>query len=702
MKKRFSVLALTAVLAAALLSGCTGDQPGPKVTEAPEATMPVISAATEAPVPTEAPAASEAPDVTTAPKTPGEAGTTEGPAATEAPEAVIRLTSLAELPDAIAPGAVIELPEGTLSITEAFDESFAGAEWQYAYLVDYYDGYALVIRDVSDLTIRGAGIDRTELTVASCQADVLRFENCSGVTLEKMTLGHDVEPGSCNGAVIEVNECEDFELRELDLYGCGTYGVENMDSRNIALRDSVIHDCSYGILSCYYGTMEVTDCELRDCWSYTSLDVYDSTMNFTGCAFTGNTAGAGFAPADGDNQITFHDCSFGASESFDVLYGLAGSGEVTYDDSCRFDESVRLPGNVVTVSSTEELFETIAPNSSIVLLDGYYNMSEWLEPTFYEQGSEWNAAHPYVELIEEFDGIMARISDVPNLSIVGGFSSRFGVQLVVDPRYADVFCFRNCDGLTLANFTAGHTDTGECAGNVLTLDGCSDVSIHNCDLYGCGVVGIYADCVQNLTVTDSVIRDCSANALQIFDATGDIVFRDCSLYGNAWGISNWSNVPLVLERCYLDETESMSVLYSDTVQLIDCETTESSDWYEYPDVEDFYYPLDGLSVVPFDREVLRDTVWTAVFTNMDGWAEWLAEVKLTIDETGDSCTLSGYFEEPVTWALSYDSSGYIAPLYANADEYSDGGITLYADTTLEESPITLVLNYMDYAFYFSI
>ena len=678
MKKRFFVLALTIVLAAALLSGCSVRKIEPEATKAPEATdVPESSAVPATPAPTEA------------------------PEVTEAPEIVIRLSSLEELPGAIVPGAVIELPEGALSITEAFSGAATGTEWQYAYLVDHYDGFALVIRDVTNLTIRGAGTEKTELTINSRSADVLRFENCGNVTLEKMTLGHDVEPGSCEGAVVEVNQCSDFELRELDLYGCGTYGVENMDSRNIALRDSVIHDCSYGILSCYRGTMEITDCEMRDCRNYTCLDAYDSTLDFTGCTFMDNT-GSGFAPASSDNQISFHDCSFSAAESFDVLYGLAGSGEVSYDKDCRFDESVRLPGNVVTVSSTEELFEAIAPNTSIVLLDGYYNMSEWLEPTFYEQGSEWNAAHPYVELVEEYDGVMACISDVPNLSIVGGTSYCYGVQLVVTPRYADVFCFSHCDGLTLANFSAGHTDTGDCSGNVVTLESCADVTIHNCDLYGCGVLGIYADCIENLTVTDSQIRDCSANAMQIFDADGDIIFRDCSFFGNDWGISYWSDVPLVLERCYLDEAESMSVLYSDNVQLIDCVITESTGMYEYPDIEDIDYPLDGLSAVPFDREVLRDAVWTAVFTNMDGWAEWLADVRLSIDQSGDSCTLSGYFEEPVTMGLSYDSSGYLASVYADTDEYSDGGITLYADTALEESPITLVLNYMDYTFYFTI
>ena len=81
------------------------------------------------------------------------------------------------------------------------------------------------------------------------------------------------------------------------------------------------------------------------------------------------------------------------------------------------------------------------------------------------------------------------------------------------------------------------------------------------------MVGIDADNVRDLTVSDSDIRDCSADAVQIFDAAGDILFRDCSLYGNARGISDWSDILLVLERCYLDAAESASVLYADSVLL---------------------------------------------------------------------------------------------------------------------------------------
>lgn len=101
-----------------------------------------------------------------------------------------------------------------------------------------------------------------------------------------------------------------------------------------------------------------------------------------------------------------------------------------------------------------------------------------------------NNVDKYVDLVEVYDGTMATIKNVKNLAIVGPYSSRFAVNIMTNPRYADVLGFENCKNLYIANMSVGHTDTGNCVGSVVMLNNCENVVIDNCDLYGCGVESI--------------------------------------------------------------------------------------------------------------------------------------------------------------------------------------------------------------------
>lgn len=75
--------------------------------------------------------------------------------------------------------------------------------------------------------------------------------------------------------------------------------------------------------------------------------------------------------------------------------------------------------DMITVDSTEELLEAIAPNAEIVIEPGYYNMSEYIEAVWAEEGESWNEQHPYVRLQDCFDGVEAVICGVDGLSICG-------------------------------------------------------------------------------------------------------------------------------------------------------------------------------------------------------------------------------------------------------------------------------------------
>lgn len=47
-------------------------------------------------------------------------------------------------------------------------------------------------------------------------------------------------------------------------------------------------------------------------------------------------------------------------------------------------------GDTVTVGSIEELLEAIGPHTGILLKPGYYNMSEYIEYVWANEGESWN------------------------------------------------------------------------------------------------------------------------------------------------------------------------------------------------------------------------------------------------------------------------------------------------------------------------
>ena len=638
-----------------------------------------------------------------------EDGTSSFQTATVDDENVIKITTIEELPSAIAPDAVIELSAGKWNLADAFGADYSGnMKWDYAYLDYTGDGYGLVIKDVSNLTIRGVGANKTELVIEDPYADVLKFENCNDITLEKMTLGHDVEPGHCVGAVVELENCSDCMLKDMDLYGCGTYGVEANDCEGITLSNSTIRNCSYGILYAYGSEMLVDNCELKDCNGYTDIDAYDSTMTFTDCNFNNNIASNGLLPSDSKCEIFFKDCKFSNTESYDIMYGLP-EGDISFE-SCKFDESVTLPNSkIVYVYSMEEMFDAVAPDTTIVVMGGWHNMSDWMEDTFTQRGDAWNKEHKYVDLVEVYDGTMATIKNVKNLAIVGPYSSRFAVNIMTNPRYADVLGFENCENLYIANMSVGHTDTGNCVGSVVMLNNCENVVIDNCDLYGCGVDGINAYQVCNMEVINTCIHDCSRSALWLEETSGDVHFKDCSFYNNTFGFSYWSDNPMVLEHCSLGKSESEYVMFHEIIELIDCELTELDDEGEwnYPDIEEDYeyYPLEGQTSISFDSEVLEDSVWNVIYCEGDTCKNLLNidDTKLIFDIDGKHCTLTGFLDgKDLEMFIEYDSSGNVANLYENINnKFPDGYIYLYTDLNLEESNLTMQMEYAEGYLYFT-
>lgn len=251
-------------------------------------------------------------------------------------EAQVYASTPEDLIGLIAPGHEIHLDPGIYNLTDWVDKAAetlvpdeAASDFvlaaqlgesvdvtPYVRLDWVNDGYEVVIHDVRNLTISTESFYKgpVEIVVEPRYANVLTFENCDKVVLSDLTLGHTPEQGYCTGGVLCFRDCGRIALSEMDLYGCGTYGIvaERVDS--IQTVDSVIRDCSYGIMELRQvkdaGFGEVV---FRDCDGFDMLNLRESAATFQSCTFSGNTWDAKwchFLAIDEVSEITFRSCTF--------------------------------------------------------------------------------------------------------------------------------------------------------------------------------------------------------------------------------------------------------------------------------------------------------------------------------------------------------------------------------------------------------
>lgn len=285
-------------------------------------------------------------------------------------------------------------------------------------------------------------------------------------------------------------------------------------------------------------------------------------------------------------------------------------------------------GASVAVSSVEELLEEIKPGACIVLQPGYYNLSETIEELWNTQGKEWNEQHTYVQLEECFDGVQLVICNAYDLTILGGSENTAYTEIVTEPRYATVFIFRDCENVVLRNLTMGHTETGQCEGNVLDFYGCNNISMSAMDLYGCGYYGIGAfKGTGELYVYSSTIRDCSGGSMNICEADGKLEFHNCWFENN--GI--WCNYEtsgtssLSFYECCFGSTERDYFMYHPDVYTKDCT------WEEGGEVAP-EYGWDIESEMEFDEDLMRGIELKPEIPTYTVWYGYLSKDV----ETGES------------------------------------------------------------------
>jgi len=518
-------------------------------------------------------------------------------------DGAVRVTNVDEFLAAIAPNATIVLEAGEYDLSAASDYGGESSNPCYTWRTVGGDGdepnAELAIQNVDGLTIRGAGMDQTTIAAVPRYANVLRFVGCRNLSVSGLTAGHTAEPGFCSGGVLRLENCTDVNIDACGLYGCGTIGVDAADTNGLSVTGCSIYECSFHAVSAHQcRSVRVEDCEI---YRHGTREGQGSGISLFTAAYSDHVVIHNNRVHDNAAQFLLQlnytkDAVFLSNEVHDNRFD---SGVFQFEqygatvDGCEFRdngtrswvqsagvyandvtgklldaadfESMTLreidpdtavtpapvsaaadvrPGGSILVRTVDEFLAAIGPDRSILLEGELFDLST--ASNYGSVGGEyyyWQDSH---------DGPALVIHDLSGLSIGTSHADRTATTLAAIPRYADVLSFRDCDRIQLTDFTAGHTkEPGSCSGGVLNFQNCSEVTLQNMGLYGCGILGIQAANCSSLSVLQTEIYECSQGAGNFFQTDG-IRFVDCDVHDvpspafqfRECGDKTWNDAPL--------------------------------------------------------------------------------------------------------------------------------------------------------------
>lgn len=200
---------------------------------------------------------------------------------------------------------------------------------------------------------------------------------------------------------------------------------------------------------------------------------------------------------------------------------------------------------VHTVSTTRQLLDALGDFRRIILKKGIYDLSAPSDPA------------KDTDRIGRLD-----LKNVTALILEGEKAGEVSI-VVSDPR-AIVITISSGYGVTLKNLRVGHqvAASAECESGVLMMRGCRRMAIENCTLFGSGTHGLDLTWVEDLTVRNSEITDCSYRLLAMVGCKR-IRFQDCvfSETGNQWLIWLTDSSAVEFDRCRIHDNWSENTLF---------------------------------------------------------------------------------------------------------------------------------------------
>jgi hypothetical protein len=176
----------------------------------------------------------------------------------------VRVDNINDFVDAIGSNTTILLAPGEYLIPKAWDLAPPpGAPYNWT---EVFDGMALQISGVENLTIIGEGSEQVKFITDVHYADVLTFKNCSMITIENLSIGHTpLEEFECPGDVLVFLESQNISIKKTGMFGSGRIGLWIEKSSFVTVTDSSIYDCSLRLSTIRESAQVLFErCVLRD------------------------------------------------------------------------------------------------------------------------------------------------------------------------------------------------------------------------------------------------------------------------------------------------------------------------------------------------------------------------------------------------------------------------------------------------------
>ncbi|MBO7462543.1 MAG: right-handed parallel beta-helix repeat-containing protein [Bacteroidales bacterium] len=212
----------------------------------------------------------------------------------------------------------------------------------------------------------------------------------------------------------------------------------------------------------------------------------------------------------------------------------------------------------VTVTNANDFVKAIAPNTNITIKsNGILSITDAIENLDIRNISnmEWKdypSLAPGAYCVEVPDGFELVVVNVNNLTITGGGSEMTHIQ--AKPSYAQVISFYYCNNITMKNIMAGHVERGDCSGDVLFFYHCKKMLLDKCDLYGCGVNGIWMESSNDVTVNFTEIHDCSEDFVVIRNSN-NILFNECTMHDCGGGLNVDEESSVDYQKCNIQPSD---------------------------------------------------------------------------------------------------------------------------------------------------
>lgn len=216
----------------------------------------------------------------------------------------------------------------------------------------------------------------------------------------------------------------------------------------------------------------------------------------------------------------------------------------------------------VTVKNGEELINAIASNTTIYLEQGTYFL-----PYNYS-GSNVNIDYGEV-----------RLNNIENLVLLG-----IGEEpvTVISEAYGEVFTLSDCNNICFSNLRIGHLQA-YCKGGVISISDCSQFTLHQCILFGCGFWGFESSRSKDVAIVNTLISDCNTYAVSL-TKDEDVNFNNCAFRRNGQNVVKVDTCTSVsFEKVEISENKNQSygeksvfaISNSQDIKAINCIFTDN-------------------------------------------------------------------------------------------------------------------------------